>query len=371
MKTKNIWTDLTSIILLVFIFGGMVLHIVTPDRTFSDMENRNLASLPEFTWDKFISGQYTKDLETYMSDQFFWRDAWVGLQAASQQLLGRAENNGIYFAGDKLLEQFKEPNPDYVTGAFNAMAKLPDITGVKTVFSLIPTGAWLYSDLLPAGAPGYDQGILLDKGAQLDFYFDLASVLKEHKDEYIWFNTDHHWTTLGAYYAYAALGEQLGYTPLTPEQLGELAVLDQPFYGTAYSSAGVRWGYEDSFSYYPALDMDFSWTEDGINWTEGKLYHTDKLAVKDKYTFFCGSNYPMATVTNPDAEGTLLLIKDSYSNALLPFLAQHYGTIHLVDARYSRMPLSMYLQDKQIDACLALYQTGNFTQDTAFALICR
>ena len=90
MKTKNIWTDLTSIILLVFIFGGMVLHIVTPDRTFSDMENRNLASLPEFTWDKFISGQYTKDLETYMSDQFFWRDAWVGLQAASQQLLTAA-----------------------------------------------------------------------------------------------------------------------------------------------------------------------------------------------------------------------------------------------------------------------------------------
>lgn len=371
MRSKTIWADLTSAILLLFLFGGMLLHILTPDRIFSEMENRNLAELPDFSWEALVSGKFTKDLETYMSDQFFARDAWVGLQAACQQLLGRAENNDVYFAGDKLLDKFQTPNPDYVQTQFSAMAKLPGITGVKTVFSLLPTGAWLYSDLLPEGAPTYDQNILLEQGAALDFYFDLTATLQQHKDEYIWFNTDHHWTALGAYYAYVALGEQLGYTPLTPEQLGEAAVLDQPFYGTTYSTAGVRWGYSDTLAYYPALDQAFSWTEDGVTWTEGRLYDTSKLGAKDKYALFCGANYPMATVTNPNTEGTLLLIKDSYSNALLPFLAQHYGTIHVLDPRYSRMPLSMYLKDKQIDACLALYQTGNFTQDTSFALIAR
>ena len=232
MNMKKLCTDLTSLLLLVFLFGGMLLHIVTPDRDFSEMENRNLAELPAFTWEKFISGQYTKDLETYMSDQFFLRDAWVGLQAACQQLLGRGENNGVYFAGDKLLEQFKEPNQEYVDRAFAAMEKLPTLTGVKTVFSLIPTSTWLYSDLLPEGAPTYDQNILLEKGEALDFYFDLTAALQQHRDEYIWFNTDHHWTALGAYNAYVALGEALGYTPLTMEQLGQAATLDQPFYGT-------------------------------------------------------------------------------------------------------------------------------------------
>ena len=109
-----------------------------------------------------------------------------------------------------------------------------------------------------------------------------------------------------------------------------------------------------------------------MNWLEGRLYDTSKLAVKDKYTLFCGSNYPLATVKNPDApEGTLLLIKDSYSNALLPYLAQHYDTILVIDPRYNHMPLSMYLKDRQIDACLALYQTGNLVQDTNFVMIAR
>ena len=172
---------------------------------------------------------------------------------------------------------------------------------------------------------------------------DFAGALTAHADEPIFYRTDHHWTSLGAFYGANAVLSSLGRPTLdradfTPE------VVSDDFNGTLYSTSGIHWLTPDEMEYWVE--------EDGISvtsWRTGSpelaaLYERSYLDKKDKYSSFLGGNQPLCVLKNEDNPdgGKILLVRDSYSDSLAPFLAQSFSEVHLLDLRYYRAPVAQY-----------------------------
>ena len=321
--------------------------------------------LPEFSWAALVSGSYTEAVEEYFADQFPLRDGWTGLKARMEQLLGKREFNGVYLCGTTLISKVETPAEGAVDKNLSYVDRLAGKTDANVVLGLIPSAAEIWKDKLPAGAGSWDQTSLLAQ-SQVDFQGALAA----HTDEPIFYRTDHHWTTLGAFYGANALLEALGKEPLkennfTPE------IASDSFNGTLYSQSGIHWLNPDT--------MEFWVAEEGLtvtSWQTGKeepasLYDRTYLEKKDKYSSFLGGNQPLCVIKNegnPDG-GKLLLIRDSYSDSLAPFLAQRFSEVHLLDLRYYRAPVAQYAAENSIDAICVLYSIQNFITDRNLVLL--
>ena len=365
-----------------FIGVFLVANAVSPDRTFSEVENRNLEQLPAvdfgtpeklFRDGNFFNGQFMRDFETYTTDQFIGRDAWVDLKARTERALGKKENNNVYFAdNDTLITRFDQPAADRVTENLNYVNKFVENVDIPVVFSLIPTQACIWADRLPEGAPNASQTDLMAQaqGAVTGAaWADVYTPLMEHKDEDIFYRTDHHWTSLGAYYGYTGLASALGYTPV-PLTDYTPTVRSTEFYGTVFSSSGVRWVKPDTITTYVPNDgitvVSHTYDNSGNPVEEQRaLYVESFLSVKDKYSMFLGGNQSLGVVTNtnnPDGP-KLLIIRDSYADSLVPFLTAHYSEIHLIDPRYYHLSVKDYVEQNGIDQALVLYSVPNFVTD--------
>ena len=365
-----------------FIGVFLAANAVSPDRAFSEMENRNLEQLPEvdfgtpeklFRDGNFFNGQFMRDFETYTTDQFVGRDFWVGLKSSTERALGKKENNNVYFADqDTLITRFDQPDAGDVTDNLNYVNNFVENVDIPVVFSLIPTQACIWADRLPEGAPNASQTDLLSQaqgavsGAT---WADVYTPLMEHKDEDIFYRTDHHWTSLGAYYGYTGLAQALGYTPV-PLSDYDATVRSTEFYGTVFSSSGVRWVRPDTITTYVPEDgitvVSHTYDNAGNPVEEPReLYVESFLSVKDKYSMFLGGNQSLGVVknaNNPDGP-KLLIIRDSYADSLVPFLTAHYSEIHLIDPRYYHLSVKDYVEQNGIDQALVLYSVPNFVTD--------
>ena len=365
-----------------FIGVFLAANAITPDRTFSEMENRNLEQRPEvdlgtpeklFKDGNFFNGQFMRDFETYTTDQFVGRDAWIALKSSTERLLGKKENNDVYFAdNDTLITRFDQPDAQRVTDNLNYVNNFVENVDIPVIFSLIPTQACIWADRLPEGAPNASQTDLLTQaqGAVTGAtWADLYSPLMEHKDEDIFYRTDHHWTSLGAYYGYVGLAGALGYEPVPLSDYQE-TVRSTQFYGTVFSSSGVRWVKPDTITTYVPEDgitvVSHTYDNQGNPVEEPReLYVESFLSVKDKYSMFLGGNQSLGVVkneNNPDGP-KLMIIRDSYADSLVPFLTAHYSEIHLLDPRYYHLSFSDYAEQNGIDQALVLYSVPNFVTD--------
>ena len=356
-----------------FIGVFLVANAVSPDRTFSEMENRNLEQLPTPSVETLLSGQFMKDFETYTTDQFVARDNWIGLESATERVLGKRENNSVYFCDkDTLITRFDQPDSQKVTDNLTYVNNFVENVDIPVTFSLIPTQACIWADRLPAGAPNASQtDILAQAQAAVPgaAWADLYTPLWEHRDEDIFYRTDHHWTSLGAYYGYAGLAQALGYEPVSLDSYTE-TIRSTEFYGTVFSSSGVRWVKPDTISTY-VPDTGITVTEHTYD-NKGNpvevprsLYVESFLSVKDKYSMFLGGNQSLGVVTTPNTDKPkLLIIRDSYTDSLVPFLTPHFSEIHLIDLRYYKLSIQDYIEQNGIDQALVLYSVPNFVTDS-------
>ena len=349
----------------VFLGGLLVWHVLLPDREKSETENRTLAQAPEFSWTALVDGSYTKKVETYFADQFPLRDSWTGLKARAEQLIGKSEFNGVYLCGDTLISKVESPDEALVEKNLSYVDRLSGKTDIPVYLGLIPSAAEVWKEKLPAGAESWDQTELLAQSG-----VDFQSTLSAHADEPIFYRTDHHWTTLGAFYGANALLEVLGKEPLKEDNFTVEMAADS-FNGTLYSQSGIHWLEPDT--------MEF-WVEDaGLNVTSwrngtpepGSLYDRSYLEKKDKYSAFLGGNQPLCVIKNDTiSDGSkLLVVRDSYSDALAPFLAQRFSEVHLLDLRYYRASTVQYAEENGIDAICVLYSVQNFISDRNLVLL--
>lgn len=362
----------------LFLGGLLAWHVLLPDRDRSDVENRTLARFPEFSWKSLKDGSFTEGVEEYFADQFPLRDQWTGLKARTEQLLGKREFNGVYLCGDTLIAKVEPPKDGLEEKNLSYVSRLAGKTDCPVYLGLIPSAAEIWRDRLPKGAESWDQAAFIARAVELEGVepVDFLTALRDHAGERTWegifYRTDHHWTTLGAYYGYAALMEALGRGEevLEPEEIKKWDLpVSNGFQGTLYSQSGVHWLEPDSIEF---------WVEESgltvTSWRDGTpkeagLYDDGYLGEKDKYSAFLGGNQPLCVIKNPQGTGKLLVIRDSYADSMAPFLAQHFEEVHLLDPRYYRYAASKYAAENGMDAVAVVYSVPNFITDRNLVLL--
>ena len=363
MKQHNF--NLLLTVLFCLFIGGMFLgSLILPDREFSQLENRNLEQAPEVSLENITTGKFMEDAEDYVNDQIIGRDFWVALKAWSERLSGKQENNGVYFAKENtLISRVDTPEQSTLDTNAGYVNALVDNVDVPVYFGIIPSAAEIWSDRLPEGAPTADEKAIIDRlySAAQTHTVDLYSALAQHKDEDLYYRTDHHWTSLGAYYGYTALMDAMG-LEAAPLDESQKVTVSEDFYGTLFSSSGVRW--------LPPDHIDRYISDEGVTVTAypngtpepGSLYVDSYLEVKDKYSSFLGGNKPLCVIeTEHTGAPKVLVIRDSYADSLAPFLTQNFSEIHLFDPRYNLNSVQEYAAQNEIDSIVVLYSISNFT----------
>jgi hypothetical protein len=376
------YSIIITVLFCLFIFGFGIAQFVVPDRDFSQQENRFLAQLPKLEFGdiklgllksgNFFNGKFMEEFEDYITDQFPLRDGWIKLKAFCERTIGKKENNGVYLGtdGNTLFPQYTTPSREDFDKKVGYVNKLGANVDVPVYFALIPDKSYVWANLLPKNAPLVDNGTALKIAASLCSkdvnWIDLSQAFS---GDQVFYRTDHHWSTIGAYQGYTALMQAMNGTSvkLDPNDLKEVST---DFFGTSYSSAGAGWVSPDTIhTWIEEGTFDVTWYHDGAP-KPGKLYDTSKLEVKDKYSMFLGGNQPLCVIKNQQIEsGKLLVIRDSYCDSLAPFLGLDYSEVHLWDLRYNRMSLKAYVEQNGITQVLVLYSNSNFATDANLPML--
>ena len=347
--------------------------ICARDRVYSENEKRYLSTAPQVNWDSVMSGKFSGDVEDWLNDQFPARETWAGINARFEQATGLNGNSGVYLLRDGSLVRTPARDDVRVTAmAAGKVSAFAEAAGVPVRFMLVPSAGYMREDDLPAAHFGYPDGEIMDRvRGQLSEkveWIDLRDALAARMNEKLYFSTDHHWTSLGAYVGYEAYCAAAG---LTARSQSEYAVeTAQDFKGTNWSTACL-WD-------LPGEEIEM-WVEPGLTVTtripetqaerDGMLFR-ERLDEMDKYTVFLDGNHALTTIDNPDSEGgVLLIVKDSYAHVFAPFLAGHYKRIILVDMRYYHAPLTDLCREEGVTDALVLYSVGTFVEASDLAFL--
>ena len=369
------------ILFAVFICGFSVLNLFWPKREISELENRKLAQMPAFTLQSFLSGDWQKAFGSYLQDQVAFRDRWIDLESLTNATaLGETEEGGILLGKDgwmftKLFTVSEDTQAllnKNVRSVVSFASRYPD----RVTFLLAPSASDIYPEMLPANAPMIDEDAMLDDifasiGESADV-LDLRDVFRANKDQYLYFKTDHHWTTDGAYLAYQQFCFLKGLTPFDTSAHTAVAVND--FYGTHYSATRYWKTQPDHFTYYELPNLMTIYNINGEAQFEASqtmpLINTEKLATRDKYGAFLDGNHGYSVIEG-DGEGSILVVKDSYANSFVPYLTANYAKIGVVDFRNFAYGLDSTIEKEGYDQILILYNFQTFLSDTHIVYIDR
>lgn len=348
----------------------LALSIVTEDKAFSESENRSLAQFPELSG--ILEGDFLNDLGDWFADQFPGRDLWMSLNLKANQLLGQKEASGVYLCREDYLMQVpSQPNEPQVQrnlDAINAFAAAhPNLNMVMTV---VPNAVTVHADKLPENAPVRDQLADLKSltsrltGAS---FVDVTGVLTEHSDEYLFYKTDHHWTSLAAAYAFETIAPHMG-IPAPGLDSYTVYTVSNSFEGTLSSKSGSHAALDTVDIYVPTTSIDYCVTYADSGETISSLYNRAALEQKDHYTVFFGGNYSRVDITTTGNTGrSLLLFKDSYANCFVQFLYPYFDHITMIDPRYYYDNLDLVLSSESITDVLLLYNLDTYLGDSSLA----
>ena len=373
MNHKQSWNIIT--LFLVMIFGLTIATFVKPDTDFSESENRSLASRPKFSFASLFRGEYAKEYEDYLTDQFVLRDQWIGVKTQAERLCFRQEINDIYFAKDDYLiekhtgsfvsDQAKA-NISYL-GAF--AEQCADTYGLQHLtVMIVPNAVDILREKLPAFAAPYDEEVYLQQIREAlpeESWFDASSVLRSHKEEPIYYRTDHHWKTLGAFYVFAAWAGEQGLSEVKTEDYTVATVTDT-FEGTIASKVGTKVKADTIETYENKEPVTYDLTYNQTNDVRSSVYQASALERKDKYAYFYGGNYGLIEASTDAHTGRkLLVIKDSYAHCFVPFTYSLFDEVDMVDLRYFNQSLSEYMKKGDYTDILFLYNASGFAEDSS------
>lgn len=350
----------------------LVLGLLTPDREFSESENRKLAQAPSFSLSALADGSYFEDLGSYVADQFPGRDTWISINLWMNRMWGQKEASGVYLCDDDyLMQNPAEPDADNLARNLEAInvfqAAHPDVTMTMTV---VPNAVTVHADKLPANAPVRDQRAdlkVIADGLDQVAFVDVTEALMAHSGEYLFYRTDHHWTSLGAYYAFEALAPSL---KIEAPALSGYTVypVSTTFEGTLSSRSGSHSATDQVDIYVPQTEIDYYVTYVDSQTNISSFYNRGALDQKDHYTVFFGGNYSRVDITTTaDTQRNLLLFKDSYANCFVQFLYPYYDHIIMVDPRYYYDDLENLVATQSITDVLYLYNADTFLSDSSLA----
>ena len=368
---RRLQGQLLSWLLVIVIFGFLTAGIVVKDKDFSENENRNLAQFPKLSVSSVLDGSFLQGLGDYVADQFPGRNFWISVDLKMKQLLGQKEAGGVYLCDDYLIQIPSQPNLEQAErnlAAVDAFSeKYPELNMVMTV---VPNSVVINERLLPENAPARDQLADLERIDELleEVPFrDVTEALRDHDDEYLYYKTDHHWTSLAAKYAFYALAEDLNIRPVEEDQYTVMLV-SNTFEGTLSSKSGSHVSRDSVEIYEPRTGIEYFVTYADTGEKISSLYKREALTTKDHYTVFFGGNYSRVDVTTTaDTERALLIFKDSYANCMVQFLYPYFDHITIIDPRYYYDNIDLVIKSEGITDVLFLYNADTFLGDTSLA----
>ena len=297
------------------IFLIMIINILAKDKSFSEIENRTLTTMPKFTISSFMNGDFSEDFSSYINDNFAGRNGFLSIKTSFEKLLGKTKINSVYLGKKNyLIQSFTEASEEETSAKINA----------------------------------------------INSFFN---ALYENKDNYVYYKTDHHWTSNGAYIAYTEFCKALGLTAKSKDEFDIVNVTDK-FYGSLSSKIGVLGNTSDSIELYVPKYSPMVVNYISEQFKSSTLFKSEALNTKDKYEVFTGGNHPLINIKSTgDPSKKLLLIKDSYANCFLPFLTSHYGEIFVVDLRYYYDNINTLIENNSITDLLFLFNANTFNSD--------
>ena len=364
---RIVFTAVMTLIVLLFLA-----NLLTPSKKTSDAENRSLAQRPRITAGGLRDGSFAEDFDTYYSDQFVFRNQFIKLKFIGNMLLHIKENNGVLIGKEKY--QFEIPAvPDEKLEAktiqsINEYAKVSE--GIETRMMIVPGSAAILKDKLPVSASVPDQvKDIKDFYSQIDDgirKIDTVRILKQADSDNLYYKTDHHWTSEGAYTVFKAAAHELGIKK--PGRYNKYTV-STSFKGSLSSKSGDFIGKDTIEVYVPkSNETDYYVSYPNAQEKRASIYKPEMLDVKDQYLVFFGGNHPLVEINTTAGTGrNLLILKDSYANAFVQFLIPYYDHIIMVDPRYYYDNVNMVVSNYGINEILYLYSADTLFTDTSLS----
>ena len=374
----RIFKRLPGVIFMVLLLGLAGKEALSHQRTYSPVEKRELQTRPEISITKVLDRTFDIKYESYLRDQFPGRDHWVSFQTDMELFMGKNEIHNVYIGKNHyLLEHYtkKEFDPQQISKNLQALEKFVGKAkqNADVHVMMVPTKSWVLREKLPAFAPHYKEQKFYDalqqKLEKEDVLISVEPVLDAHKEEEIYYRTDHHWTTLGAWYAYEQYTKAVGGDLQRAQGKKKFRCISKDFYGTTYAKINYARQADKIEIYEPADKLRVVY-----NMGEKKtktLYDFSFLKTADQYSVFTGGNQAVLEITGGIKNGkTLLLIKDSFANSILPFLAEDYEKLVVVDLRQLNVSGDRLLEMFSPTDILILYNSAQFAQDKEFEIKC-
>lgn len=373
-KLKELKQYPLLVLFFLFIFCFMIADGLWPKRAESELERRPLAQFPDFSFSSLVKNEWTADYGEYTKDQVIGRDGWLKAQSLCESLLFQKEEIGGAMIGknDALFTKMfaLTPNEEKLLQKNTTLVQqfIEKFPGQVT-FLLAPSSSVINAEELPANAP------MLDENARLDSIFetvgtanslDLRDTFTAAKDDIqLYYDTDHHWTSYGAYLAYQQFCQLRGLTPMEVTESDYTIVPD--FYGTTYSKALYWKSKPDSIAYLDLPNTMTVWeVSPTFELTENftaTMYDKSKLETGDKYAMFLYGNNGYSTIEG-DGEGSILVVKDSYANSFIPYLTANYARIGVIDPRGFGLSVADFAQQEGYDEVLFLFNFQSFKEST-------
>lgn len=364
--------------ILIFwgVLCGFAIGAMRNFQEFSELENRYLATRPIFHWNNFIDGSFQRDLEAYLEDQIPGRTIMVSGKNQIEHALGKSLIGDVYVGTEgRLYEQIMpqmiedETIQENLSDLKRFFLKLEEQIDTDCIsFMGVPDAGNIYGEDLPTGAPYYDYEATYEQfltGLERYNVIDIYHTLKSKQQENLYYGTDHHWTSQGAYYAYTRWCQKTNHVRVSLEDFYRVRVTDS-FYGSLYNRTILRNQAADRIiSYEMKIQEPYLVTCDGQ--MKNSLYDLDEM---DSYDYFMGGNYAQVHIENPNfnhkRQRNLLLIKDSFANCFVPYIASEYHNIYMVDLRYFVGDLTEFVAENEITDVLVLYQLSKLGRDEVF-----
>ncbi len=399
VKDGNFGNKVIALLSSLLVVALLIASFAMKDKDFSESENRTLASFPEFEFSELADGEYFSKVTTYLKDQFPGRDGLMALYAGFQQFLLKTEINNIYLCEDDyLIEKEKNTDNAYVIKKLSRfISKINEDINVSVM--LAPTSLTVNEDKLPLFASGDEEDNIAEIYAALDELskdvnlIELSKILKDNNgveneslagasdsvssevlrlSSQLYYKTDHHWTSFGAYYAYVSYANSLGLSVNEMKDY-DISVVGRDFYGSFFTKVGLKnlTSSDVITAFYPLSYDDLSVTYNGKTsydneGNEISLFNTDYLSLRDKYSYFLNNQNTIVEIVNPNiTDGShLVLVKDSYANSLIPFLTDYYAKITVIDTRYM-LGASDFINANDVTDVLILFNMGTVYADPA------
>lgn len=369
---KNIFKKYpTFFVFSILVILFTVIDIINSPNEFSELENRKLSQMPILSLKSYIDTSFSSDYEKYINDQFFLRNNWIDLKSRIEYLLGKRENNDIIFGKENyLFKKFTTFNDEMLKNNLNSIITFTNNYNKEVDFFIIPNSYAIYDELTPRYLPLVDQLSLINS---INSYLSLksndhintinvAEELLKNKDDYIYYKTDHHWTSYGAYLAYLAYMDYLGLEIVDINNLEKITINN--FLGTYYNRSKYFKADSDFITYYNILGLHIE--------IDGKeqlsLMNLDKFKGSDKYSAFLWGNNGLTKVINENISeerkgSSILIFKDSYANSFIQFLSYNYEIIDIIDLRYFKESIRNFMKDKDYNEILIMYSFNNLSSD--------